>query len=182
MLTSAARSAPFHAPMRRVLLAVLLLLGGTQCRRHLEPVLFLLPPGFVGNVVVVYDQSHGQLREYRDGTRVYRIPPSGVLYSQFGTNYGVGPPAEYRYADTRTRPGHLLRYSWKPQPTDVPDDTVVCGSASMTDSNTPRTHYLAFVVAPNRQVDSIYEQQTALIFRLAREIQQLGAHSSPKTP
>jgi hypothetical protein len=179
MPDSIARPAPRHTPWRRVLLGALVLLGCTQCRRHKEPVLFLLPPGFVGNVVVVYDQPHGQSPEYRAGTRVYRIPAGGVLYSRFGPNYGVGPAAEYRYTGTRTRPGHVLRYRWKPQPTYAPDDTVVCGSAPITDSNTPRTHYLAFVVAPNRQADSIYEQQSALIFRLAQEVQQRRALATP---
>jgi hypothetical protein len=77
----------------------------TQCRRKREPKLFLLLRGLVGNVVVVYNQPNGQRREYHAGTRVYRVPSGGIVYSQFSPNHGVGLPTEYRYTDAGTRSG-----------------------------------------------------------------------------
>ena len=182
MPASAASPARFHIPWRVVLLGLLVMLVFTQCRRKREPELYLLPRGFVGNVVVVYNQPNGQPREYHAGTRVYRVPSGGIVYSPFGPNNGVGLPTEYRYTDAGTRAGQVLRYNWRPRPTDAPDETVVCCSAPITDSNTPRTHYLAFVVAPNRQLDSLCEQRTGLIFRLMKEIQQSRAPFSSTTP
>ena len=149
-------------------------LAGTQCRRRREPALFLLPPGFVGNVVVVYDQPRGQPPEYRAARRVYRIPPGGVLFTQFGPNNGLGPPDEYWYTDAQGYPRQALRYRWQALATDLPSDTVGCCQAPVTDSNTPRTHYLTLAVGPNRQLDSLLEQQHALIFSLAESLQKRG--------
>ena len=174
MPTSTANTALFYAVWRRVLLGLLVLLVFTQCRRRREPALFLLPPGFVGNVVVVYDQSRGQPREYRDGRRVYRIPPAGVLFTQFGPNTGLGPADEYRYADARGRPGHAVLYNWQTLAADRSSDTVGCCQVLVTDSNTPRTHYIALVVGPNRQLDSLLERQNTLIFSLAKTLQKRG--------
>ena len=56
-----------------------------------EPEIYLLPDGFTGPVVMVFDWDEGKPIRYEDGKRVYDIPPDGV----FVTN-------------NRGNPGHLL--------------------------------------------------------------------------
>jgi hypothetical protein len=170
-----------YASRGQLVLLGLVLLAGTQCRRRRESALFLLPPGFVGNVIVVYDQPRGQPPEYRADRRVYRIPPGGVLFTQCGSNNGLGPPDEYRYTDAQGYPRQALRYRWQALATDLPSDTVACCQAPVTDSNTPQTHYLALAVGPNRQLDSLLDRQNALIFSLAESLQKRELRTSGNT-
>jgi len=41
--------------------------------------IYLMPSGYVGAVVILYDQPDGETLDVEDGYYVYKIPPSGVL-------------------------------------------------------------------------------------------------------
>lgn len=41
--------------------------------------IYLMPSGYVGTVIIVYDQPDGVVPEVEDGYYAYKIPPSGVL-------------------------------------------------------------------------------------------------------
>lgn len=51
-----------------------------------EPEIHLLPAGFTGQVVILYDVADGAEAKREQGRRVYEIPASGVLRSQFPAN------------------------------------------------------------------------------------------------
>ena len=72
-------------------LAVLLLLVGTvgSCLDHAEPETYLIPRYYVGEVYVIFNVSDGAAPEVEGGRRVYRIPPSGILRTQFPPTYGL---------------------------------------------------------------------------------------------
>lgn len=53
-----------------------------------EPETFLIPSGFNGKVHVVYNKSCGQKAEYENGRRLYKIPNTGILLTQFKDEYG----------------------------------------------------------------------------------------------
>ena len=53
------------------------------------PERYLLPEDFRGVVYVVFDQENGQEKEYEGFHRVYRIPESGILFTQFSPNEEV---------------------------------------------------------------------------------------------
>lgn len=53
-----------------------------------EPETFLIPKDLRGEIVVFYDESCGQPPVYENGRRIYKIPESGVLITQFGKNLG----------------------------------------------------------------------------------------------
>lgn len=73
------------------LLLILLLIGGAgACSEQAEPESFLIPSGYVGEVYVIFDISDGAAPEIRDGQRIYRIPPSGVLRTRIPPAYGRG--------------------------------------------------------------------------------------------
>ncbi len=63
--------------------------------------LTLLPDGYEGPVVILLSAHDGQPPEYRGKTRVYRIPESGVLKTQFAAYSGyVTPTFHYARGDT----------------------------------------------------------------------------------
>ncbi len=143
----------------------------TGCHQLGEQATYYIPNQFIGNVIVVFNQSSGKPAEYKAGKRVYRIPQNGVLMTQFAPSHGWHISDEYWYTNTRYNSQKLLHYVGKISDADrMSIDTVCCNLEPITDSNTPRTHYVAFVVSPLQMADSIYELQTATIFKLSRRL------------
>jgi hypothetical protein len=50
---------------------------------------WLIPEDYLGVVGVYYDYENGQPPEYEGDSRVYRIPQSGVLKTQFSSNVWI---------------------------------------------------------------------------------------------
>ncbi len=55
----------------------------TSCQNMGESSMYLIPKGFEGNVLVVYNQPDGKDTLYENHTRVYKIDPSGILKTKF---------------------------------------------------------------------------------------------------
>lgn len=50
---------------------------------------YLIPAGYRGNVLVIFNQPDGQKPEYQAKRRIYRIPPTGVLFTQLKDEQGI---------------------------------------------------------------------------------------------
>src|ERR1700683_2336232 len=67
-----------------------------------SPAECLIPKGYCGDIYIIYDQPGGSAEEYDGNSRVYRIPPKGVLFTKFAMEdyirdqqyYYVGPDGE----------------------------------------------------------------------------------------
>lgn len=57
----------------------------------------LIPNGFEGPVIIVYDQKDGNAEKYENGFRVYEIPKSGILKTQFKHPSGWIAPGKLQY-------------------------------------------------------------------------------------
>ena len=68
---------------------VLLICISSCAQQKAEDTVRLIPEGYEGSVLVIFNQEDGEPKEYEDGKRIYRIPENGVLKTQFGPNYGV---------------------------------------------------------------------------------------------
>ncbi|RZF84824.1 hypothetical protein EXT46_03075 [Pseudoalteromonas sp. CO325X] len=53
-----------------------------------EPTIYLIPEGYVGSLYIVFNAPNGQPPKYEGNSRVYHIPPSGVLVTQMDANEG----------------------------------------------------------------------------------------------
>jgi asparagine N-glycosylation enzyme membrane subunit Stt3 len=62
-----------------------------------EEVTFILPEGYVGYVIIIYDQKDGEKVKYDGSTRVYEIPSSGILKTQFSADYGWSDFPKFYY-------------------------------------------------------------------------------------
>ncbi|MBW8200532.1 DUF6843 domain-containing protein [Flagellimonas abyssi] len=68
---------------------LILLITMVGCAQKAEDTIRLIPEGYEGAVVIIYNQEDGAPKEYEENARVYRIPETGVLRTQFEPNYGV---------------------------------------------------------------------------------------------
>ena len=50
--------------------------------------MFLIPQNVRGEIVVFYDESCGQEAVYENGSRIYKVPESGILITKFKENPG----------------------------------------------------------------------------------------------
>lgn len=50
---------------------------------------YLIPEGYKGTVLVIFNQPNGEKPEYEDGRRIYRIPQTGVLFTQLKDEQGI---------------------------------------------------------------------------------------------
>jgi hypothetical protein len=86
------------------------------------PERYLIPYGFEGEVIIVLGQENGEPEELEDGMRLYRIPESGVLFTQVKYVFTpVLPSVEYYYV-TETGERHRLWDYWmlrRATPSDV---------------------------------------------------------------
>lgn len=48
-----------------------------------EKEIFYIPKNYTGTIVVVFNQSKGETKEYVDNKRIYKISNDGVLFTQF---------------------------------------------------------------------------------------------------
>ncbi|MCX2679362.1 hypothetical protein OOZ15_05350 [Galbibacter sp. EGI 63066] len=75
--------------MRNLILTLILGCIFLSCAEEGEDSIRLIPKGYEGPVLIVFNQSKGEPKEYEDGKRVYRIPENGILETQFEPNYGI---------------------------------------------------------------------------------------------
>ncbi len=54
-----------------------------------EKEIYLIPQGFKGKINVIFNQQTGHIKEYEDGSRVYKIPKTGILLTQFERQDGL---------------------------------------------------------------------------------------------
>jgi hypothetical protein len=77
------------------------------CIERAEPASHFVPSGYVGEVYIIFGVPDGAPPETRDGRRIYRIPPSGILRTQFPPTYGWSKPL-YFYGS----PSEVLPEIW----------------------------------------------------------------------
>src|ERR1022692_1020863 len=49
---------------------------------------YLIPNGFSGRVTIIFNQKDGIPVKYGGGKRIYEIPASGILLTEFNDEYG----------------------------------------------------------------------------------------------
>ncbi|HEY9113847.1 MAG TPA: hypothetical protein VIN10_04060 [Bacteroidales bacterium] len=106
-----------------VLILSLLLLAGCNESKQCEEEIYLVPEGFRGRIMVFFDQADGQAIEYENTARVYHIPESGYIKSQFPRNGGCMNDGriQFFYEDslgTRQPLDYFLNMDMKNLPTD----------------------------------------------------------------
>ncbi len=93
-----------------------------------EDEIFIVPEGYAGYIVIIYDQEHGEPIRYAGKKRVYAIPPDGILRTQFSGNYGWADFSEFYYDSIAPE----NRIPFVSGPNSIPKDgsVVACGGST----------------------------------------------------
>jgi hypothetical protein len=157
-----------------------------------EQEIYLLPEGYIGPVIVVLEQPRGVEKKYDGGTRVYDIPMSGILYSQFTVNSGVLRSDDvhfyYQHVDgTRTEipfmwtwtAGGIERLSGAQRQVVTARDA---GFGTSINKRRQEFVYASFVVGPLTQdeAETLFRRKSLLIDRAQEDAQ--GLVSTEKRP
>lgn len=104
----------------RYLVLVLVTLFLSGCKTA-EDEIFVIPENFTGYVIVIFNQPNGEKPTYFENSRVYVIPPSGILKTRFEPNFGWSSPSQfyYREIDIENRIPYILR------PDSIPSNSIV---------------------------------------------------------
>lgn len=80
----------------------------------------IVPKNYRGYIVIIYNQKSGEKIKYEDRKRIYEIPSTGILKTQFEANYGLREFTEYyfdkigdsskipSYANFKTIPSNIV--------------------------------------------------------------------------
>jgi len=95
-------------PIPIILLSFFLIFEITKA----EPETFLIPKDLRGEIVVFYDEPCGQQPGYENGRRIYKIPDSGVLITNFKKNRGHLDQNFY-LVDENENKNEIPRFHWQ---------------------------------------------------------------------
>ena len=116
--------------------------------------LFLIPEGFRGKVVILYNQKDGQEKEFEGKYRVYKIPSTGILKTKFevkGDSWNIGD-AKYYYING-TEKISIKQYCLycEKEKIDTISIQAIPGEGGSFSSNENSIHYLSFYIdIPNK--------------------------------
>jgi len=119
-----------------------------------EDEIVILPEGFTGLAVVIYDQNGGVPVKYHEKKRVYEIPSNGILKTQFTIDDGWGNLTQYYYKEIaeENRIENIIIYN------DIPNDRVVAsapasGSFVINVDTEERIYFARFHIGNKSQID-----------------------------
>ncbi|WP_231590595.1 DUF6843 domain-containing protein [Hymenobacter terrenus] len=124
---------------------------------------YLVPQGFRGVVYILFEQPNGVPPEREGWKRIYRIPRSGVLRTQFSFQEGPGPLPEFFWDSAGQR--RPLRYqilNHRRPPRGVYVSTIETGSGGCyfdaQDRPQEPVDYESFIVADSQNVKKFYTE------------------------
>jgi hypothetical protein len=104
----------------RPLLALVALLAVMR-QGTADPEIHLIPAGYAGEVTIVFHSVNGEPLDVEDGARVYRIPASGILFTQLSPNEGLSPAQKFFLVSGNGERRPITGY-WASQVHDTPEN------------------------------------------------------------
>ena len=86
-----------------------------------DPEIHLIPAGYTGEVTIVFHSVNGQPLDVEDGARLYRIPVTGILFTQLAPNEGMGPVRKFFLVSENGERKPITGY-WASQVHDTPEN------------------------------------------------------------
>lgn len=106
--------------MKKYIFKLLFLLTIFGCNTK-ESEVYILPENYTGYFVIIFGQDNGLEKKYKNGKRIYEIPPAGILKTQFEADYGRSDFPEFYYRNIQEE--NKIPYSYDFE--NLADDKVV---------------------------------------------------------
>lgn len=134
--------------MKNIRIYIILLILLSSCKYDLaENSLFILPEDYQGMILVVYDVENGKEVEYNEnGTRIYRVPNTGILETKFKQNKGVSELPRFIYENSKKELHYMMPSDWENEKYKNSSEIIVAG---MTTGNNKKPFLSATVKAMN---------------------------------
>lgn len=135
-----------------------------------EQEIIVVPKEYKGYVLIIFNQKNGSPKKYEGKKRVYEIPQSGVLKTQFTGNMGWREFPEYYYE--KVAPENKLPSFGEIK--KVPMDTVVGfmganGTVKKSVDSEERIEFVEFYIGTKSQIEKAQQQLEKLdIVKLAQ--------------
>ncbi|MGX9987484.1 DUF6843 domain-containing protein [Soonwooa purpurea] len=119
--------------------------------------IFLIPNGFRGKVVILYDQKNGTEKEYEGNFRVYKIPKNGILKTKFkvkGDSWDIGDAKYYFVNGNKRIPIQQYCLYCENEKIDTISVQSIPGEGGSfnQNANNLQTNYLSFYIdVPNKK-------------------------------
>lgn len=88
--------------MKKIVLILLILFMISSCSTG-EKEIYILPKDYTGYIVLIFNQEDGAEKKYEGDKRVYEIPSSGILKTQFKPNSGWSEFSEFYYENSNSK-------------------------------------------------------------------------------
>ena len=156
-----------------VTIYLLLLLTWASCNNPGLEAIYLIPKGFTGVVVIIFDQPDGTPAETENGKQVYRIPLNGILRTQAKPSYRI-KGREYFYVDvddSRSKVPILLPSGWEDIGNTIDNidknlnDIYVFGEEmGSTARNQPNYRvYSSFIVSEAKNIEAVLRSRDRVV-------------------
>ncbi|MDG1697977.1 MAG: lipoprotein [Polaribacter sp.] len=88
--------------MKKIVLILLILFMVSSCSSG-EKEIYILPKDYTGYIILIFNQENGAEKKYEEDKRVYDIPSSGILKTQFKPNFGWSEFSEFYYENSNSK-------------------------------------------------------------------------------
>jgi len=131
-----------------------------------EREIYLIPNGYEGPVLIIFNQPDGEPQTYEGQARIYAIPRSGILRTQFARNVGGYKP-EFWYVDEQ---GRRAMIPWAVLCRErLPDDPIVAcliSDAIIIVNNKRVPSHRGFIVGPQSHQEKLATAYHDLVERM----------------
>lgn len=122
-----------------------------SCINRAEPEIHILPEGFQGYVIIVFNDPNGREEKYEDGFRVYEIPPNGILRTKFESQDGWIANGKLKYYYNLNGKKEEINYINLEKETNEVSKNYVHGKELSQDC-------VRYIVSPLNKGDTYYEE------------------------
>lgn len=136
-----------------------------------EPEMYIIPNGYEGEIVIFFDVKSGTPKEFEDKVRVYRIPESGILKTQFSFNKGLIALKDIKffYEDKNTKQRTELFYNENipyRKDTTVTENSIVVFSkrygTGITNTDNQNTSYTSLLVGKVSNANLLFNKRETI--------------------
>jgi hypothetical protein len=139
-----------------------LLIPLLSCCQRGEREIYILPKGFTGHILIIFNQERGAPRKYEGESRVYEIPETGILKTQFSGNYGWTGVPQFYYGEIKAENQIPVQIEHKDFSSDKINATLITTGSVTRNEDGSRIRFAECYVGTKEQVEEAYQKAEKL--------------------